>query len=238
MRNKLFRLISIILIGIFIQSCSTQKSVTSQGDVDQNSSISNVIEESPNVAPRRSFLEDVGINLLENDNLTDQQKRFVEKATNVIKKETYHLVLEEDGIEVDVIIFGDKTRVLMSMDDIQKINNKYRMTEILEDLVNKYNIENELNLTIVESLTNEVILLNEKVSLLNDELKNKDKIISKLEEIIEELKGSNEILSEINGLQADEIKSQRKEIKKQKTQKTIIAAGSAVVILLLLLSGF
>lgn len=225
------------MIGIFLQSCGSQRSTLSGNDNITDNSPNEVVEENPNIAPRRTFMEDVTNNLLDNDNLTKQQKKFVKNAKKVMEKKTYHLTLEQDGIEVEVVIFDDKARVLMSMEDIQKINNTYRMTEILEELVDKYNIENELNLTIIQSLTNEVVLLNEKITLLNDELQNKDQIISTLEATVAELRESNDILTEVNGLQAETIKTQKKEIRKQKNQKTIIAIGGGIIITLLLLSG-
>ena len=246
----------ILILIISLQSCGGSRKVIN-GSTDPNpiltevdttttpeNTITSTEVDGSIVPPKKSFFERVKINLDENENFTPTQKSLIEKATSMESQLVYFLVLEEDGIEVDIVmntsVDGSPglTRIMLSVDDIEKINNKYRMAEILEELVQKYNIENELNLTIVESLTNEVILLNEKVLLLNDELKNKDKIILTLEGVIVELKESNQILLDVNGKQATVIKEKDKEIRRQKRQKAFIAIGSGAVIVLLLLLAF
>tara|TARA_R110000772_G_scaffold2410_1_gene8332 strand:- start:48634 stop:49407 length:774 start_codon:yes stop_codon:yes gene_type:complete len=241
----------ILILIISLQSCGSSRKIIDSTDpnpvlteteTETESATETIVIDDPvadgRVAPKKSFFDNLKANLDDNENFTPMQKSLIKNATNMVEEKAYFLLLEEDGIEVDIVMSGDITRIMMSVEDIEKINNKYRMAEILEELVQKYNIENELNLTIVESLTNEVILLNEKVLLLNDELKNKDQIISTLEGVITELKESNSILTDVNVKQADVIKLKDKEIRRQKRQKTFIAIGSGVVITLLLLLAF
>lgn len=246
MRNIL-KLSVILILTFLIQSCSgTKSSVVNTPDPINTSIIDKSDEpiikkpttsdkDNGHNAPKKSFLETVSINLNENPNFTPVQKNLIKNATRMEEKKVYFLLLEQDGVEVDIVMDGDKTRIMMSVDDIERINNKYRMAEILEELVKKYNIENELNLTIVESLTNEVVLLNERVSLLNGELRNKDEIITTLQNVIVELEASNSILSQINSKQATVIRDKDKEIRRQKRQKAFIASGAGVAIALLLL---
>lgn len=236
-----------------MQSCGGSRRVvdnTPNTNVTDTTTTSVVTQQDPVVvedtrnAPKKSFFEKLKVNLSENENFTPMQKSLIDKASSMESKSVYFLVLEEDGVEVDIVMDTNSdgsqglTRIMMSVDDIEKINNKYRMAEILEELVKKYNIENDLNLTIVESLTNEVILLNEKVLLLNDELRNKDQIIITLQRVIVELEESNNILSAVNGKQAEVIKAKDKEIKRQKRQKVFIAGGAGVVIMFILLIAF
>ena len=254
--KKILKVGVILILIISLQSCGGSRNLINKTpdtntiltEVDTTTTpndtiVSNGVDGSI-VPPKKSFLDRVRINLDENENFTPMQKSLINKATKMEFQTVYFLVLEEDGVEVDIVMDSHSdgspgiTRIMLSVEDMELINNKYRMAEILEELVQKYNIENELNLTIVESLTNEVILLNEKVLLLNDELANKDKIITTLDGIIVELKESNSILLEVNSKQADVIKGKDKEIRRQKRQKAFIAGGSGAIILLLLLLAF
>ena len=168
---------------------------------------------------------------------TDTQRNLINKSLSVTEESVFILHFDEDGYEVDVMFLGEETKVLMTIDDMNKINNNYLLVDILEELVSRYNIEGDLSLSVVDALTGEILLLNDRIAILKGDLDNKDVIIETLTNVVSELRKSNIILEEVHSEQSDIIDIQSNQIKKHKKDKLLIAGGSGILIILFIIFG-
>ena len=228
---KFFKIPFILtLMIIILSSCGSTKHIETIDIVDKPRTQLSQTQQTPLDEPLKMVKVEV-------DSFTTTQQNLINRSESIEKKSVHLLRLDDDGIEVNIIFIGDETLVLMTLDDISTMNNTLRMVEILEELVDKYSIENGFNLSVFDSLNKELTLLNERVSILNGDLKNKDKIISTLKEVIVELKESNSKLKEAHLEQKELLNIKDNEIKKQKRQKWFIAIGSGIITILALVIG-
>lgn len=232
MRN----IVKILILSLILISCGTQKKVTN--DVKNVSVTEEVVVDT--IISRSIYIDNpiIDSNIVDINNLTQDQFDVLNNTNSIHKREVYFLEIGGDSIVSDVIIYGNETKILITMDDILKINQTYRLVDILEKLVDKYSIENEFNFTIVSSLNQEISMLSQKVTILNNSISNKDRIISNLESTIEELKVSNSKCEDINQTLGEEVEFQKDQVKKYKGQRNWVAAGSGIILILIVLLAF
>lgn len=223
MRNALI----IFIISIFFISCSSSKQVTA---IDNNT------ENNESITIDTPFVN-IDTLKLNDKELTEEQKYYASRSDTIIKKETFYITLgSQDSVEAEMIIYDDQVRVLMTIDDIRKINLKYRLSEILEELVLNYGIESSFNLQIINSLTEEVIFYEDQVKILNGQIDDKDALIAILQQKIKEMDIKQNLCEEKSQVKDQVIEDKEKEIKKQKRQKNAITIGGGFIIIMLLIS--
>lgn len=161
---------------------------------------------------------------------------FIEKADKIDTVES--IIVYVGGLEEpSIVMYGDQVRVLFTFEQVQKMNNKYRMVELLEEVIKKYGIESNIDVGIVNSLENEIYLLQGKVEILNGRIEGKDITIAKLELVIATLEKKS-VVSDEASKKADAIIAKKdKEIKKLKKHKVFIAIGSGILIVLIVLAA-
>lgn len=245
--KNLIKLLTLFILMLFIPSCSVSKNTQPvlHDAVPTEVNESNTVSESKEVitvtvpteyavtAPSRP-VEKIVVDLGDFKPTVPQQN-LIDKAVKVEQRFIHIVYLDSGGIEVEVAFIGEETLMLISLEDVEKLNNTLRLIEIMEELIDKYSIETGINLTLVDSLNSEIVLLNERVVILNGELDNRNNIIETLNEVVSELRSANLALNNAVGEQTSLLKMKDKEIKKQKTQKWAIAGGSVAAIVLLLL---
>ena len=159
---------------------------------------------------------------------------WLEKASKIDTTESYILYFNEE-ITPQVVLFDSKVRILFTMEELAKTNEKLQMIPIMEEVIKKYGIETEIEVGVISSLENQIYVLKEQVGDkegrikdLNSKLEQSLKLVEKLEE---EVSKRDEIKDEYN----IQIKSLEKDLKKQKIKTIAVAIGEGAVIVLLLI---
>ena len=169
-------------------------------------------------------------------NLTEEQVYFIENSDRVDTIEAYVTYVGNDE-EPMVVIYGDDVRVLFTLEQTQKINNQYRMVELLEEVISKYGLESDIDVGIINSMESEIYLLRDQLKISESRIENKDMIISSLEKTIVKMEEQNSINDEINRNLEEQRDNWEKEAKKQKRQKIFVAIGGGILTILMLVGS-
>lgn len=169
-------------------------------------------------------------------NLTEEQVYFIENSDRVDTVEAYVTYVggEEEPM---VVIYGDDVRVLFTLEQTQKINNQYRMVELLEEVISKYGLESDIDVGIINSMEEEIYLLRDQLKISESRIENKDMIISSLEKTIAKMEEQNRVNEEINKNLEEQRDNWEKEAKKQKRQKIFVAIGGGILVVLVLIAS-
>ena len=233
------KIITIIIGSFLLMSCVAQNRL-SETNVNYRMSTPIDINVPDNHIPRVVFTESPLISLRDSgiidiDTLTEDQFNVLNNSDSVYIKESLFVNIEGDGVSATVLIQGSEAMVLMSMDDVLKVNQTYRLVDLLEEVIEKYNVENEFNFSIISSLNQEITMLSQRVEILNNSVANKDVIIFNLEKTIEELRKANNKYGELNQTLEEEVEFQKSEVKRFKEQRNWVAGGSLATIIVIIL---
>ena len=168
------------------------------------------------------------------DTVTTEQQYYIQKADKIDTVSVTFIHIG-DTTEPTVILYNDRVRVLFTVEQVQDINNNYRMIELMEEVIAKYGIEDSVDIGIVSSLEKEIYVLNDKVDILNGRILDKDNTISKLETALEKLEEKDSKSDEVISGKDSEIEVLEKEVRKQKIQKKAISIGALAIIVLIVL---
>jgi len=165
---------------------------------------------------------------------SDSTEYFLEKASKIDTTESYIIYFNGDTVSPQVVVFDSTVRILFTMEELAKMNEKLQMIPIMEEVIKKYGAETNVEVGVISSLENEIYLLKGQVrdkegriSDLNSKLNQSLKMIKKLQE---EVSKSGEVNEEYE----IQIKSLQKDLRKQKIKTIAVAVGEGVVIVLLL----
>ena len=176
------------------------------------------------------------LGLSQDTNLTKEQLNYIDHSSKIDTVEAYITYVGNDD-EPLVVIYGDEVRVLFTLEQVQKINNQYRMVELLENVIDKYGLETDIDVGVINSMEEEIFLLNEKLKIVESRIENKDMVIKSLEETIrlmEEKDANNALIHENLEEQSERWE---KEAKKQKRQKIFVAIGGGLLLILVVVAS-
>jgi predicted RNase H-like nuclease (RuvC/YqgF family) len=135
-----------------------------------------------------------------------------------------------DTLNPTIINFEGQSRVLFTIDEVKDINKTYRLVEILEEVVEKYGIENDFDVGLINSLENEITILERKIEVKNNRLSNQENTIMELANTIENIKKQNSKKDEIISNKDSEIDNLKDDLRKQKIKTIAVTIVSGIVI--------
>lgn len=168
----------------------------------------------------RIFVENDSIDLV----LDSDKERLVKEAEVVYIKES--LILDIDGDKIgDAIITEDNELFFTFIKaDMQKINDTYRIVALMEQVIEKYGLENSSYIEIIDNLENKLVEYEGKIEVLEGKNMDKDEEVSQLYEIIDRYKEAEAKQDEIDANNKEQISNLEKENKKLK----LFSKGGAI----------
>lgn len=167
-----------------------------------------------------------------NDSIIDRLSS-VSYKTDTVKAQILYLDDLEDNTG-DVIIYGNEVKFLFTIEQVQKINNNYRLLELMEDVIEKYGIEKDFSIDIVSSLNSEISILNEKIEIKDGQLADRGTMIQSLNKTIKDYEMKDKITEQLLNNNEKQISNLKKENKKLKTFNKIVSGAGVVLAIIVI----
>jgi predicted unusual protein kinase regulating ubiquinone biosynthesis (AarF/ABC1/UbiB family) len=164
----------------------------------------------------------------------DTTTYFLNKATNVDSISSYYLSF---GGQVDpyIVIFENKVRILFTLEEVKKINENYQLNSLMSNVIEKYGKESDIEIGVINSLKDQVYILEQKIKDREGRLEDKDKENEEMGNIIKILQEKVDNNEEIKEELTEENEGLKDDLRKQKIKTIAVAIGEGLVILLLLI---
>ena len=115
----------------------------------------------------------------------------------------------------EAILYNNEVRFIFTYEEVQKINSTYRLVELMNNVIDKFDTEKDYSINIINGLNDEITLLNEKLNIKDKKIENGSKQIDELLAIIdvqEEKDQKQEELLDNNELQIKNLKKENKKL--------------------------
>jgi chromosome segregation ATPase len=159
---------------------------------------------------------------------------YLEKASKIDTSNT-QLLYFNDSLPQMMVFDSNKVRVLFTMEELASMNEKLQMIPLLEEVIEKYGAETEIEVGVISSMENEIYVLKQTVEDKNGRIKDLNSKVDQMVILIQELREEVEKNDEIKEEYKTQIKSLEEDLRKQKIKTAAVAIGEGVVIVLLLL---
>lgn len=167
----------------------------------------------------------------------DTIKYYLEKATKIDTTTTQILYFNNDSVPQMVVFDSNIVRVLFTMEELASMNEKLQMIPLLEEVIEKYGAETEVEVGVISSMENEIYVLKQTINDKEGRIEDLNSKVDQMTILIKELREEVSKNEEINEEYELQIKSLEKSLRKQKLKTVMVAVGEGVVIVLLLVAS-
>ena len=158
---------------------------------------------------------------------------YLEKATKIDTTQTQLLYFNNESPQM--VVIDSSVYVLFTMNELAKMNEKLQMIPIMEEVIEKYGAETEVDVGVISSLENEIYLLKKQVSDKEGRIIDLNSKLDKFSELVENLQMEASKNDEVNKEYETQIKSLKKDLRKQKVKTIVVAIGEGAIIVILLI---